>query len=294
MIRSPRLLRAAAGAAFTMALTFSASAEIAVKNGDKVAFLGDSITAGGWSNPAGYVQLVVAGLAANGVQVTAIPAGISGHKSNQMLARLEKDVLGKKPDWMTLSCGVNDVWHGLNGVPLDDAQAAKQTYTSRTPTEPEKGTYQKNITAIVERAQAAGAQPVILTATVIREELGNAENASLAPYNDFLRQLAKEKKLRIADLNVSFQEQIKKANSPGKNVFTTDGVHMNSEGNKLMALGILKAVGCDAAQLRKAQAAWRPLEAKAVEAAKAAAAKKAADAAAKKAKEAAKPEPAVK
>ena len=294
MIRSPRLLRAAAGAAFTMALTFSASAEIAVKNGDKVAFLGDSITAGGWSNPAGYVQLVVAGLAANGVQVTAIPAGISGHKSNQMLARLEKDVLGKKPDWMTLSCGVNDVWHGLNGVPLDDAQAAKQTYTSRTPTEPEKGTYQKNITAIVERAQAAGAQPVILTATVIREELGNAENASLAPYNDFLRQLAKEKKLRIADLNVSFQEQIKKANSPGKNVFTTDGVHMNTAGNKLMALGVLKAVGCDAAQLKKAQAAWPPLVAKAIEAAKAAAAKRAADEAAKKAKEAAKPEPVVK
>lgn len=268
-------------------LIVPARAEIAVKSGEKIAFLGDSITAGGWGNPAGYVQLVVAGLAANGVEVTPIPAGIGGHKSNQMLDRLEKDVLSKKPNWMTLSCGVNDVWHGIHGVPLDDAQAAKQTYQKRTPTEPDKGTYKKNITAIVERAQAAGVQPVILTATVIKEDLGTPENASLAPYNDFLRQLAREKKLRLADLNASFQTEIQKANAPGRNVFTTDGVHMNTEGNKLMALGVLKALGCDDAQLKKAQAAWPPLEAKAAEAAKAAAEKKAA-AAAKKAEDSAK------
>ena len=78
-------------------------AEIKVKSGDKIAFLGDSITQGGWSNPAGYVRLVIAGLEANGVHAEPVPAGISGHKSDQMLARLEKDVLSKKPQWMTLS-----------------------------------------------------------------------------------------------------------------------------------------------------------------------------------------------
>src|SRR5690349_17494201 len=85
--------------------------EIAVKDGQKIAFLGDSITQGG-TGPDGYVTLTIRGLEANGVKATAIPAGISGHKSNDMLARLERDVLSKKPDWMTLSCGVNDVWHG--------------------------------------------------------------------------------------------------------------------------------------------------------------------------------------
>ena len=59
------------------------------------------------------MKLVIAGLAANGVEVEAAPAGIGGHKSNDMLARLERDVLSKKPQWMTLSCGVNDVWHGV-------------------------------------------------------------------------------------------------------------------------------------------------------------------------------------
>ena len=295
MKHSSRLLPTAICAGLvSLAFTLNpARAEIAVKSGEKIAFLGDSITAGGWGNPAGYVNLVIAGFAANGVTATPIPAGISGHKSNQMLERLDRDVLSKKPHWMTLSCGVNDVWHGKFGVPLDDAQAAAQTYEKRG-TEPDKGTYKKNITQIVEKAQAAGAQPVILTATVIKEDLNTPENKALAPYNAFLRDLAKAKKVRIADLNTTFQERIKAANTPGKNAFTSDGVHMNGEGNKLMALGVLSAFGLNDAQLKKAQESWPALEAKAAEAAKAAAAKKAADAEKKKADEAAKPVPAAK
>ena len=97
------------GTALLFAARPALHAEILVKDGQKVAFMGDSITQGGWGSPGGYVRLVVAGLEANGVKVTPIPAGISGHKSDQMLARLKKDALDKQPDWMTLSCGVNDV-----------------------------------------------------------------------------------------------------------------------------------------------------------------------------------------
>lgn len=269
-----------AALASTLSFPAQVEADILVKNGEKIAFLGDSITAGGWSNPAGYVRLVMAGLEANEVKAEAIPAGVSGHKSNQMLERLERDVLSKKPNWMTLSCGVNDVWHGKHGVPLDDAQAKAQTYEKRG-NEPDKGTYQKNITQIVEQAQAAGAKPVILTATVIKEDLNNPENKALEPYNAFLRDLAKTKKLPIADLNTAFQERIKAANTPGKNAFTADGVHMNEEGNKVMALGVLKAFGLDAAQLTKAEESWIPLHRAAAAAKAAAAEKKAAEAAAK-------------
>ena len=82
-----------------LALMVSALAQgAAVKSGEKIAFLGDSITAQGAGGPGGYVRLVISGLEANGVKAEAIPAGISGHKSNQMLERLEKDVLNKKPN----------------------------------------------------------------------------------------------------------------------------------------------------------------------------------------------------
>lgn len=220
----------------TAVLASTTFAEIAVKSGEKIGFLGDSITQAGWGNKQGYVRLVISGLAANGVNVEAVPAGISGHKSNNMLERVERDVLSKKPQWMTLSCGVNDVWHGAKGVALED--------------------YKKNITAILDKAAAAGVKVVVTTATVIKEDLNSPENVKLAPYNEFLRALAAERKAPLADLNAAFQERIKAENKPGKNTVTSDGVHMNAEGNKLMARGVLKAFGLDDAQLKKAEEAW--------------------------------------
>ena len=79
---------------------------ISVKSGQKIAFLGDSITAAG-ARKGGYCQLVIEGLKKEGVEGTGVFAGISGHKSDQMLARLEKDVLSKNPNWMTLSSSQN-------------------------------------------------------------------------------------------------------------------------------------------------------------------------------------------
>jgi lysophospholipase L1-like esterase len=215
-----------------------------VKSGDKIAFLGDSITAQGASGPGGYVRLVISGLEANGIKAEAIPAGISGHKSNQMLERLERDVLSKKPTWMTLSCGVNDVWHGEKGVPLDQ--------------------YQQNITKMVERCQSAGVKVMILTSTMIKEEPGNELNQKLAPYNAFLRTLASEKKCALADLNADMQAALALAKKTqprpaNGNYLTGDGVHMGPAGNQMMALGVLKSFGLGATQLAKTREYWLDL-----------------------------------
>ena len=226
-------------AAALLAAATPASAEILVKDGQTVAFMGDSITAGGWGSPGGYVRLIVAGLEANGVKVKPVPAGISGHKSDQMLARLKKDALDKKPDWMTLSCGVNDVWHGARGISLDQ--------------------YKTNITAILDQCAAAGTKVVVLTATVINEELDGDNNKKLETYNDFLRALAKERKAPLADLYTQFATFLKAhpntTGKPGRQL-TSDGVHMNPAGDQAMARGVLQAFGLDAAQLTKAEAAW--------------------------------------
>jgi lysophospholipase L1-like esterase len=213
------------------------AASIAIKSGQKAAFLGDSITEQGWNHTNGYVRLALKGLAANDINIEAVPAGISGHKSNDMLKRLDHDVLSKKPDWLLLSCGVNDVWHGAKGVPLDQ--------------------YKENIRQIVDQAQAAGIKVMILTATVIGEELDNENNKKLAFYNDFLRKLARSKKCRLADLNRMFQDEIERSKSKEK-VLTKDGVHMNAAGDQVMATGILKAFGLNKKQLKTASASWAP------------------------------------
>jgi lysophospholipase L1-like esterase len=223
-------------------------AEPLIQSGQTLAFMGDSITQFGAQSPSGYVSLVQSGLAANGIEVKIIPAGISGHKSDQMLARLKGQVLDKKPEWMTLSCGVNDVWHGARGIPLED--------------------YKKNITEIVTQCEAAGVKVMILTSTPINEN-ENDNNKKLADYNAFLKQLAAERKLPLADLSADMWAELNnptKPRPPG-NYLTVDGVHMNPLGNQVMALGVLKAFGLDESQLTKAKESWQtamvPIQAKA-------------------------------
>jgi len=215
----------------------AADGKIAVTTGQKIAFLGDSITAGG-ARPGGYCRLVLDGLKQQGIEVKGVFAGVSGHKSNQMLARLEKDVLKHKPDWMTLSCGVNDVWHGARGVALEP--------------------YKKNITEIVTRAQAAGIKVMLLTSTMIGEDQPNSRNQKLLPYNAFIRQLAKDKNCLLADLNTDMQEALKKFPKTAKgNKLTGDGVHMNGLGNVMMAKGLLKAFGLSDTQLASSEKEWK-------------------------------------
>lgn len=216
------------------------SADVLIKNGESIAFLGDSITQFGARNESGYAREVISGLKANGIEVKPYYAGISGHKSNQMLARLNKDVISKNPDWMTLSCGVNDVWHGKRGVPLP--------------------AYKTNITAIVKQAKNAGINVMILTSTMIYENENNDQNKKLDKYNDALKKIAAEHNCILVDLNSTMKELVRKANEAGLKtngqLLTVDGVHMNEEGNMMMAKGILKGFGLNDDMIKKAENHW--------------------------------------
>lgn len=224
---------------------FIFSQELLIKDGQKIGFMGDSITAQGWNHNAGYIKLITKALEEQNITIKPIPAGVGGNKSNQMLARLEKDVLAKGPDWMTLSCGVNDVWHGARGVPLEQ--------------------YKKNIQAILDKCLEKGVKVILLTPTMIGETNHpnwNELNKKLEPYVTFLNELAKTKNLPIADLNKAMKKAVTemKQHHPNRRVYlTTDGVHMNPLGNMVIARGILKTLGFNSTMLQKAQQTWDQL-----------------------------------
>jgi lysophospholipase L1-like esterase len=210
-------------------------AEILLRPGDSIAFLGDSITQFGADQDGGYVRLVEAGLADHGIKVTVIPAGWSGNTSRDMLGRLENHVLTKKPTWMTLSAGVNDVMH--TAVELEE--------------------YKKNVTAILDRCQAAGVKVMVLTATQIGLPVTSPGNIKLAGYNDFLRETAKARNLPLADLNAAMvAEQAVYTQAKAERSLTGDGVHMNIYGNMVMAKGVLAAFGLNESQLAAVQEKW--------------------------------------
>jgi lysophospholipase L1-like esterase len=208
---------------------------VGFRSGDKVAFLGDSITEWGATNrdgsvnPTGYVNLVLAAIRANGANVEGIYAGVAGNLSVQMLKRFDHDILSRKPDWMFLSCGVNDAPNGYEderknpGIPLED--------------------YKQNITALLDRAKAHGIKVIVMTATPVVEEPEHQANANLVPYNAFLRDIAAARSLPLVDQNAAFNSYIDGKRDKAVRELTVDGTHMSEIGNKLMAETIRAALG---------------------------------------------------
>lgn len=219
--------------------------ELAIKSGDSVVFLGDSITAN--SKGSGYVNLVGSGLKANGVEVKKINAGASGANSADLLKSCDSQIARKpKPALLLLSCGINDAKGYGNALPVE--------------------AFKTNITAIVDKTQAAGIRVLMLTTTALechrpadrgmKKTIDN-RNAALAPYNDFLRQEAVQTKCLLADINAEFLKALEQPAGAGSGLTANDGVHPVLQGNEIMARVVLTSLGFDKDQIAKAEVAWR-------------------------------------
>ena len=224
--------------------TSAASAQyIGPQHEQKVLFLGDSITYFGFILPCGYLHLIDNAMKHQTGEIKIISAGISGQTSKDMLGRFGS-VLAQKPDWMLLSCGVNDVWHGAQGVPLDQ--------------------YKTNIASMVDQARAAGIKVTILASTPIGyDNFQDANNTKLKDYNAFLRELAVKDNLIFVDLNKAMADGCTaiKQHDPHQQgqVVTMDGVHPNALGYEIMAAAILKAWGFTDAQMDAVDASWQQM-----------------------------------
>ncbi|MGN6493495.1 MAG: SGNH/GDSL hydrolase family protein [Agriterribacter sp.] len=197
----------------------------------KVIFFGDSITQAG-VGPTGYITVLQQTLAKSGKanQFDLIGAGIGGNKVYDLYLRLEDDVLSKKPDLVFVYIGINDVWH-------------KRTHGTGT----DADKFEKFYNKLIDKIQAAGAKVVICTPTVIGEKKDNVNelDGDLNKYAEIIRGIAKNKKVDLLDLHKNIVDYISQHNPENKysGVLTSDGVHMNEEGNKFLAeqfLGFIK------------------------------------------------------
>lgn len=213
--------------------------QIIVKDGESMAFLGDSITQEGWEREYGYVRIALQGLEAAGIKVMPVPAGVAGDTSERMLKRLD-GILAKKPTWLTLSCGFNDV---------SPACRWKVGYEDFT----------KNVTAILDKSQAAEVKVIILTPSLYNDaDPENETNQKAAAYVAYLRQQAEQRNLPLVDINAAHRAEIarlKSENSPRKSLLY-DGIHMAPRGNMMMAANLLKTLGLSDQQITKARERW--------------------------------------
>jgi lysophospholipase L1-like esterase len=210
----------------------AAERAVALKKGDRIVFLGDSITQAG-AGPKGYVSLVRQKLMERHKdgRIEVIGAGISGNKVPDLQRRLERDVLAKKPTVVVIYIGINDVWHG------------EQDPSRGTP----KDKFEAGLKDIIGKIQAAGARVILCTPSVIGEKSdgSNKLDRQLDEYADVSRAVARSTHSQLCDMRKAFIEYLKTHNPENKErgILTPDRVHLNEAGNRFVAETMLKCLG---------------------------------------------------
>jgi lysophospholipase L1-like esterase len=201
-----------------------------LKKNARVVFFGDSITEAG-VQPGGYISQMRDSLTARnlGGQFDLFGAGIGGNKVYDLYLRLESDVFAHKPKIVVIYVGVNDVWH-------------KKLFG--TGTDPDK--FKKFYDALISKMQQKKMEVVLCTPACIGEKKdgGNQMDKDLDAFAQIIRDLAKEKNCTLCDFRKSFTDYEAAHNDTNldSNILTTDGVHLNVKGNKMVAEMLLDRI----------------------------------------------------
>jgi len=189
----------------------------------RVLFFGDSITEAG-AKPGGFITKIGDALSKKGLanQYELIGAGVGGNKVYDLYLRMDDDVLAKNPDIVVIWIGVNDVWH-------------KQSYGTGT----DADKFEKFYTAIIKKLQAKNIKLILCTPAAIGEKTDytNQQDGDLNKYSQIIRNLASKNNCDLLDCRKIFLEYNLKNNPDNKEsgILTQDRVHLNEQGNQLVA-----------------------------------------------------------
>jgi lysophospholipase L1-like esterase len=205
-----------------------AERKVELKKGDRIIYFGDSLTAlAGQEAPKqhvtkGYVRIVRETLndkhKDKNIEVDWVATG--GHTVPDLLKRVDKDVIAKKPTIVVIQIGCNDA----RRVPAD--------------------TFKSSLEELIDRLQKANIQVIQCTLTSVGEKHDgtNKDDPKLEEFAEIERQVAKAKNVPLNDLRKAFVAHWKKNNpdNKGSGILTYDGNHFNDAGHLFVAEQMLK------------------------------------------------------
>jgi lysophospholipase L1-like esterase len=205
-----------------------ATRQVELKKGDHIIFFGDSLTAlAGQEAPKqhvskGYVRIVRETLQEKhkdkGIEVDWVATG--GHTVPDLIKRVDKDVIAKKPTIVVIQIGCNDA--------------------RRIP----KETFKASLEELIDKLQKEKIQVIQCTLTSVGEKHDgtNKDDLKLDEFAEIERLVAKAKNVPLNDLRQAFVEHWKKNNADNKpnGILTYDGNHFNQKGMDFVAEMMLR------------------------------------------------------
>ncbi|MFC1453713.1 SGNH/GDSL hydrolase family protein [Verrucomicrobiota bacterium] len=207
--------------------------ETKIKSGEKVLFIGDSITDCGRRNEApplgvGYVKLFADFLIAcePSKKIEIINKGIGGDNSVGLLNRWTDDVLRHKPDWLSIKIGINDLHSyfrdSVNGISPEKYEDAYHKFLKRT-------------REVLPRCKIILIQPFYLSRESSKDSMRRSVLKILPRYLKIVEQMSKQYKTRLIKTHDMFQH-ILKYYEP--DVFCNEPVHPNVTGHIAIASSV--------------------------------------------------------
>ncbi len=178
-----------------------------------------------WGN--GYVSLINAKLNLYHFdkRIRVINKGISGNKSDDLVNRLEQDVISYNPDWVVILIGINDVWRHFDS-------------NSRVGTTKED--YRNNLINIINKVFTVTKNIVLVTPYLVQKKNESKMRIMMDSFADVVRDLAKDYDLFLVDLQEKFDEKLVTHDMSN---LTVDRIHPTLAGHMLIADSILEVIG---------------------------------------------------
>lgn len=187
----------------------------------KILFFGDSITQQG-NLAEGYITILKQILEQEQInKFSLIGSGIGGNKITDLIKRVDFDVIQQSPDLVVIFIGINDVWHktSVGGTAIDE--------------------FERLYSGLVEKLLQNNIKVMLCTPTVIGEQQQgqNPQDEDIDAYCEAIRNIAVKEQLPLCDLRNLFMRYYAEHNAANnyKDVLTTDGVHLNTVGNRMVA-----------------------------------------------------------
>jgi lysophospholipase L1-like esterase len=207
-------------------------------NGDRMVFMGNSITDGGHYHS--YIWLYYMTHFPN-VRIQCFNAGIGGDVSKQMLERIDSEVFAKKPTVMTLTFGMNDT-----GYQLFPPNKADSLYQLKVNTSLES--FDRIVALLKQHPEIKkiliGSSPYEETSKIKVTPLLR-KNTALLAIGAAEKRVAKENNWGFVDFNAPMA-QINQQQEQKDSLFSmedADRIHPTNDGQMVMAYLFLNAQG---------------------------------------------------
>ena len=216
-----------------------------LKNGDRVLFIGDSVTDMGrkrnTTEPSeglfeplgtGYPHVISGLLNAiyPDILLRITNVGISGNNVRHLKERWQRDVIDLHPDWLSIMIGINDVWRQFDLPQMTEQHVLPDEYAA---------TLKELVTQTIPLLSG---QLVLMTPYYIEPDRNDPMRKRMDEYGDICRSIASDTNVIFVDTQAAFDRVLKYRNP---NYIAWDRVHPNVYGATVIAKAFLDAVGFD-------------------------------------------------